>query len=34
MRKQCNKCLYNCNKSIKCKLNKLKRRKNMIRGIK
>lgn len=27
MRKQCNKCLYNCNKSIKCKLNKLRRRK-------
>lgn len=29
MKKQCNKCLYNCNKSIKCRLNKLRKRKKL-----
>lgn len=29
MRKQCNKCLYNCNKSIKCRLNILRIRKKL-----
>ena len=34
VREDCSKCLYDCNKSLKCRLNKLRRRKNMIRGTK
>lgn len=29
VREDCSKCLYDCNKSLKCKLNKLRRRKKL-----